>query len=65
MSVEKAAKGLIHKGIVTDGLLNMIEMSFRAYDPCNGCATHLLPGDVPITVQVKNRSGEILSVIRR
>jgi F420-non-reducing hydrogenase large subunit len=65
MSVEKAAKGLIHKGIVTDGLLNMIEMSFRAYDPCNGCATHLLPGDVPITVQIKNRSGEVLSVIRR
>ena len=22
----------------------MIEMAFRAYDPCYGCATHSLPG---------------------
>jgi len=43
MSVEKAAKGLIHEGKVDDGLLNMVEMAFRAYDPCNACATHSLP----------------------
>lgn len=35
MSVEKAAKSLIHKGKVTDSTLNMIEMAIRAYDPCN------------------------------
>jgi len=35
MSIEKAAKSLIHKGEVTDGILNMIEMAFRAYDPSN------------------------------
>ena len=29
---------------VTEGLLNMVEMAFRAYDPCFGCATHSLPG---------------------
>ncbi len=44
MSVEKAAKGLISKGEVSEGVLNMVEMAFRAYDPCNGCATHSLPG---------------------
>ena len=32
----------------TEGLLNMVEMAFRAYDPCFGCATHSLPGpDAP------------------
>jgi len=35
MSIEKAAKSLIHKGKVPDGILNMIEMAFRAYGPCN------------------------------
>jgi F420-non-reducing hydrogenase large subunit len=34
MSVEKSAKGLIHGGQVSEGLLNKIEMAFRAYDPC-------------------------------
>ena len=44
MSVEKAAKGLIKGGNVTEGLLNKVEMAFRAYDPLLGCATHSLPG---------------------
>ncbi|HTX17527.1 MAG TPA: Ni/Fe hydrogenase subunit alpha [Bacteroidota bacterium] len=65
MSVEKAARSLIHGGNVSDGLLNMIEMAFRAYDPCNACATHSLPGSMPLTVRVHNQSGEIIDVIRR
>jgi len=32
MSVDKAAKNLIKEGKVNDGLLNMVEMAFRAYD---------------------------------
>jgi F420-non-reducing hydrogenase large subunit len=52
MSVEKAAKGLIKKGNVTDGLLNMVEMAFRAYDPCFGCATHAAPGHLPLAVNI-------------
>ena len=52
MSVEKAAKGLIKQGEVNDGLLNMIEMAFRAYDPCLGCATHSLPGHLPLSVNI-------------
>ena len=50
MSVKKAAQGLIHKGKVSEGLLNMVEMAFRAYDPCFGCATHSLPGQMPLEV---------------
>ena len=48
MSVEKAAKGLISDGNVSEGILNMVEMAFRAYDPCHGCATHSLPGSMPL-----------------
>jgi F420-non-reducing hydrogenase large subunit len=41
MSVDKAARGLISKGKVDDGILNLIEMAFRAYDPCHGCVFRL------------------------
>lgn len=59
MSVEAAAKALIHGGVVSDGILNKVEMAFRAYDPCHACATHSLPGQMPLVVQVRERSGEV------
>jgi F420-non-reducing hydrogenase large subunit len=62
MSVEKAAKGLIKGGNVSDGLLNMVEMAFRAYDPCLGCATHSLPGHLPLAV---NLYGPDRQLVRR
>ena len=65
MSVEKAAKSLIHDGVVNDGLLNMVEMAFRAYDPCNACATHSLPGSMPLTVSLRSTSGELIREISR
>ncbi len=65
LSVEKAAKGLIHKGVVNDGLLNMIEMAFRAYDPCNACATHTLPGQMPLRVDIRNSDGTIVKELQR
>jgi F420-non-reducing hydrogenase large subunit len=52
MSVDKAAKALIKNGRVNEGLLNRIEMAFRAYDPCFGCASHALPGHLPLCVNV-------------
>ena len=65
MGVEKSAKGLIHQGKVDDGLLNMIEMAFRAYDPCHGCATHSLPGEMPLIVSIRDVSGRVVQEIRR
>lgn len=65
MSVDKAARALIHGGKVEDGLLNMVEMAFRAYDPCHGCATHALPGTMPLLVQVFNSQGQLLQELRR
>jgi F420-non-reducing hydrogenase large subunit len=65
MGVEKAAKGLIHDHQVNDGLLNMIEMTFRSYDPCNACATHTLPGQMPLVVRVRNADGSVFQELRR
>ena len=41
--------------VVDDGLLDRIEMAFRAYDPCFGCATHSLPGQMPLEVTIRGR----------
>ncbi len=65
MSVDKAAKGLISKGKVDDGILNMIEMAFRAYDPCHGCATHALPGQMPLVVRVYDSNHNLLQEVCR
>ena len=65
MSIEKAAKTLIKNGEVPDSVLNMIEMGFRAYDPCHSCATHSLPGRMPLELNVYRKDGELIKTIRR
>jgi F420-non-reducing hydrogenase large subunit len=65
MSVDRAAKSLIHRGQVDEGLLNMVEMAFRAYDPCHGCATHSLPGETPLIVSIYDAAGHLTRQIRR
>jgi F420-non-reducing hydrogenase large subunit len=65
MSVEKAAKGLISKGEVSDGILNEVEMAFRAYDPCHACATHSLPGNMPLVLRIRDRAGDTQATVRR
>jgi F420-non-reducing hydrogenase large subunit len=65
ISVRKAARGLIRGGKVDDGLLNLLEMAFRAYDPCNACASHALPGELPLLVTVRDHCGEVVRVLRR
>ncbi len=66
MSIKKAAQSFIKKGeIVTEGALNRIEMAFRAYDPCFGCATHSLPGQMPLQVTVHDAAGAVIQVLRQ
>jgi F420-non-reducing hydrogenase large subunit len=66
MSVKKAAQGLVQPGKpITDGILNTIEMAFRAYDPCMACATHALPGRMPMVVRVYDHECELVQEIRR
>ncbi len=58
MSIEKAARALIQKGtVITEGLLNKVEMAFRNYDPCFSCATHSLPGQMPLEVVIRDAEG--------
>lgn len=66
MSAKKAAKALIQKGtVIREGLLNRIEMAFRAYDPCFGCATHSLPGQMPLEVSIYDVCGNLVDKLSR
>lgn len=66
MSIRKAAERLIRAGqAVEEELLNRIEMAFRLYDPCLSCATHALPGKMPLIVNLRRGSGEVVRTLRR
>jgi len=65
MSIKNAAKGLIKKGKVTDGILNMVEMAFRAYDPCFACATHFAVGQMPLEVEIYDSQKRLVKTLKR
>lgn len=66
MSIKRAAQDLVQAGrVIDDGMLNKIEMAFRAYDPCLGCATHTLPGQMPMIVRLYDHKQELVREIRR
>src|SRR4030043_1385482 len=65
MSIRDAAKGLIHGGKVDQGTLNKVEMAFRAYDPCFGCATHYAIGQMPMTIKIYDSSRQLIKTVKR
>ncbi len=64
LDVKKAAGALIKNWQVSPGLLNTIEMAYRAYDPCNSCATHTLPGQSPLVVNIRKADGSMFQQIK-
>jgi F420-non-reducing hydrogenase large subunit len=66
ISIKKAAEAFIQKGqVLTEGMLNRVEMAFRAYDPCFGCATHTLPGQMPLEVRIHDAEGNVVDVLQQ
>jgi len=65
MSIKNAAKGLIHGPEVSEGVLNMVEMAFRAYDPCWACATHFAIGEMPLEVKIYDSDKKLLRTLKR
>jgi F420-non-reducing hydrogenase large subunit len=63
--VKKAAQAFVKGPEVKEGLLNMVEMAFRAYDPCLACATHALPGEMPLTVDIRDKHGNLIRSVQR
>ena len=65
ISIRDAAKALIHGNNVSEGLLNKVEMAFRAYDPCLACATHFAVGQMPLQINMYNHERKLLKTIER
>jgi len=65
MSIRDAAKSLIRGEVVSESLLNMVEMAFRAYDPCFACATHFAVGQMPLEVKIYDNEKRLLVTLKR
>jgi len=68
MSVRNAARELIRNNNITeakkaDGILNTIEMFFRAYDPCIGCASHTF-GSVQLQIDIYDKNKNLIKSIK-
>jgi F420-non-reducing hydrogenase large subunit len=63
MSVTQAAKSLIKDGKYDQGILNTVEMTIRAYDPCFSCATHRLDGKLAVKVDIVDPDGKVLDTL--
>lgn len=63
-SIRKVARDHLDGRVITEGLLNHIEVAIRAYDPCLSCATHAL-GQMPLIVDLVDAEGRTLSTLRR
>ena len=64
MSVKQAATSLIKDGNYDEEILNMVEMSIRAYDPCLSCATHKLDGTLAVNINMLDAKGNIIDTLK-
>ena len=66
LAVKQVAQAVIQKGQdITEGMLNRVEMAFRLYDPCFGCATHTLPGKMPLEIRFHDEAGNLKNTMSR
>ncbi len=64
LAIRKAAKHFIKNGQVDEKILNYVEMAFRPYDLCLACATHVLPGRLPIEINIYDSDGNLYKTLR-
>jgi len=64
VAVKRAAAHFIRNGKVDEGILNLIEIAYRPYDICLACATHVLPGRLPVEIDIYDHRGELLKTLR-
>jgi F420-non-reducing hydrogenase large subunit len=65
LDIRDVARGLIKNGEISNGILNMVEMGFRSYDPCFSCATHAAIGQMPMELIIHGPDGEEIQRITR
>ena len=51
-----AERAMTGKPVITEGMMNQVEVIIRAYDPCLSCATHAM-GRMPLMVELFDADG--------
>jgi NAD-reducing hydrogenase large subunit len=60
LAIQKVAEDSISgKPVISEGLLNGVEVAIRAYDPCLSCATHAM-GRMPLVVELFDCEGQLV-----
>ena len=60
LAVESVAKEYMNgHAVISEGMMNAVEVAIRAYDPCLSCATHAV-GKMPLEITVLDRHHHIL-----
>jgi len=63
-AIRSVARDHLHGRVLTEGLLNHVEVAIRAYDPCLSCATHAL-GEMPLELTLADHTGAVIDRIAR
>ncbi|MHB1424587.1 MAG: Ni/Fe hydrogenase subunit alpha [Gemmataceae bacterium] len=63
-TVLQVARHYIKGPHISEGILNRLEASIRAFDPCLSCSTHAA-GQMPLRVQLLSSDGRLLDEVRR
>ena len=59
-SVNRVAKSWMNgQTEITESMMNAVEVSIRAYDPCLSCATHAL-GKMPLEISLYDASNKLI-----
>jgi NAD-reducing hydrogenase large subunit len=64
MAVEQTARRFVSSRTLQEGMLNRVEAAIRCFDPCLSCSTHAA-GRMPLIVELRDSSGELLQRIER
>jgi NAD-reducing hydrogenase large subunit len=63
-AVRAVAARYLDGQVLTEGLLNHLEVAIRAYDPCLSCATHAL-GKMPLELELLDAAGAQIDQLAR
>jgi NAD-reducing hydrogenase large subunit len=63
-AVAQAAQRFVHGPKIAEGMLNRVEASIRAFDPCLSCSTHAA-GAMPLQIALVGPDGALLDEVRR
>lgn len=64
-AVEMVAKEQMNgHAVITEPMMNAVEVAIRAYDPCLSCATHAL-GKMPLEISLYNNNNQLIDRKRK